>query len=172
MPRIYLGLGSSIDRERHIRAALRALAERYGVLTVSPVYESESVGFQGDHFLNLVVGIDSDAPVAEIAAHMRAIEDANDRVRGGPKWSARSLDIDILTYGDAVGVIDGVELPRDEVTRHAFVLLPLSDIAGDEICPGTDLSFATLWQQFDAQERQQQKLWRVEFDAMEKTEGP
>jgi 2-amino-4-hydroxy-6-hydroxymethyldihydropteridine diphosphokinase len=163
VPRIYLGIGSSIDRERHIRAALRALAERYDRLIVSPVYESESVGFKGDNFLNLVVGIDSDATVAEIATHMRAIEDANDRVRSGPKWSARSLDIDILTYGDAVGVIDGVELPRDEVTRHAFVLLPLSDIAGEEICPGTDLSFATMWQQFDAQQKREQRLWRVEF---------
>jgi 2-amino-4-hydroxy-6-hydroxymethyldihydropteridine diphosphokinase len=163
VPRIYLGLGSSIDRERHIRAALQALTSLYGTLLISPVYESEAIGFEGDNFLNLVVGVDSDAPLAHIAAQMRAIEDANDRVRSGPKWSARSLDIDILTYGDAVGVVDGVELPRDEVTRHAFVLLPLSDIAGDEICPGTDRSFATLWQQFDADQKREQKLWRVEF---------
>lgn len=161
MPRIYLGIGSSIDRERHIRAALTALADLYGELLISPVYESESIGFDGDHFLNLVVGIDSDATVGEIATQMRAIEDANGRVRGGPKWSARSLDIDILTYGDAVGVIDGVELPRDEITRHAFVLLPLSDIAGNEICPGTDISFAVLWQRFSA--KAEQRLWRVEF---------
>jgi len=164
MPRIYLGIGSNIDRERHIRAALKALASLYGELLVSPVYESESIGFEGDHFLNLVVGIDSAAPLAEIAAQVRAVEDANGRVRGGPKWSARSLDIDILTYGDAVGVIDGIELPRDEITRHAFVLLPLSDIAGSDICPGTGRSFATLWQQFDVQQKQQQKLWRVGFD--------
>jgi len=130
---------------------------------VSPVYESESIGFKGDHFLNLVVGFDSVAPLAEIATTVRAIEDANDRVRGGPKWSARSLDIDILTYGDAVGIVDGIELPRDEVTRHAFVLLPLSDIAGEEICPGTDLIFAALWRDFDVAEKAAQKLWRVEF---------
>lgn len=161
MPRIYLGLGSNIDREHHIRTALAVLAQCYGNLIISPVYESESVGFQGDHFLNLVVGIDADASVAQIAAHMRAIEDANGRVRGGPKWSGRSLDIDILTYGDAVGVIDGIELPRDEVTRHAFVLLPLSDIAGAEICPGTASSFAELWQRFDVEQKRVQKLWRV-----------
>jgi len=163
VPRIYLGLGSSIDRERHIRAALQALASLYGTLLMSPVYESEAIGFQGDNFLNLVVGIDSDAPLAQIAVQMRAIEDANDRVRTGPKWSARSLDIDILTYGDAVGVVDGIDLPRDEVTRHAFVLLPLSDIAGEEICPGTDRTFATLWREFDVAEKSAQKLWRVPF---------
>jgi len=165
MPRIYLGIGSNIDRERHIRAALNALAGLYGDLLVSPVYESESIGFEGDHFLNLVVGIDCAAPLVEIAIQVRAVEDANGRVRGGPKWSARSLDIDILTYGDAVGVVDGIELPRDEITRHAFVLLPLSDIAGDEICPGTDRSFATLWQQFDTDQKREQKLWRVGFEA-------
>jgi len=165
VPRIYLGVGSSIDRERHIRAALQALTSLYGTLLISPVYESEAIGFQGDNFLNLVVGIDSDAPLAQIAVQMRAIEDANDRVRTGPKWSARSLDIDILTYGDAVGVIDGIELPRDEISRHAFVLLPLSDIAGEEICPGTDRTFAALWREFDVTEKSAQKLWQVEFKA-------
>ena len=163
MPRVYLSLGSNVDRERNIRSALDAIAQHYGELVISPVYESESVGFSGDHFLNLVVGFDTTDSVGTVADIMRAIEDAHGRVRGGPRWSARSLDIDILTYGDAVGVIDGVELPRDEITRHAFVLLPLADIAGDEMCPGTSHTYAALWRDFPQAARQTQKLWRVEF---------
>jgi len=163
MPRVYLSLGSNVDRERNIRSALEALRQQYGELIVSPVYESESVGFQGDHFLNLVVGMDTSDAVGVIADAMRAIEDTHGRVRGGPRWSARTLDIDILTYGDAAGIIDGVELPRDEITRHAFVLLPMKDVAADEICPGTKSTYADLWRAFPALQKQTQKLWRVDF---------
>lgn len=163
MPRVYLSLGSNVDRERNIRSALDALRRRYGALVVSPVYESEAVGFKGDHFLNLVVGIDTDDTVGTVAAIMRAIEDEHGRVRGGPRWSARTLDIDILTYGDATGIIDGVELPRDEIVRHAFVLLPLRDIAADDICPGTATTYAELWRAFPAEQKLAQKLWRVAF---------
>ncbi len=160
MPRVYLGLGSNIDRERHIRAALRELEERFGVLLISPVYESVAVGFEGDNFYNLVVGIDTDLSVGELSLLLRAIEDANGRIRGGPKFSARTLDIDILTYGNACGEIDGVQLPRDEVLKNAFVLRPLADIAGQDRHPATARPFAEHW---DAYDQQRQKLWCIEF---------
>lgn len=160
MPRVYLGLGSNIDRERHIRAAVRDLEERFGVLLISPVYESVAVGFEGDHFYNLVVGLDTDLSVGELSVLMRAIEDANGRVRGGPKFSARTLDIDILTYGNACGEIEGVQLPRDEVLKNAFVLRPLADIAGQDRHPETARPFAEHW---DAYDQQRQKLWHIEF---------
>lgn len=160
MPRVYLGLGSNIDRERHLRAALRELEERFGVLLISPVYESVAVGFEGDNFYNLVVGLDTDLSVGELSLLLRAIEDANGRVRGGPKFSARTLDIDILTYGNACGEIEGVQLPRDEVLKNAFVLRPLADIAGQDRHPETTRPFAEHW---DAYDQQRQKLWRIEF---------
>lgn len=160
MPRVYLGLGSNIDRERHLRAALRELEERFGVLLISPVYESVAIGFEGDNFYNLVVGLDTDLSVGELSLLLRAIEDANGRVRGGPKFSARTLDIDILTYGNACGEIEGVQLPRDEVLKNAFVLRPLADIAGQDRHPETTRPFAEHW---DAYDQQRQKLWRIEF---------
>lgn len=160
MPRVYLSLGSNIDRTRHIRAALRELEEHFGVLLISPVYESVAVGFEGDNFYNLVVGLDTDLSVGELSLLLRAIEDANGRVRGGPKFSARTLDIDILTYGNACGEIEGVQLPRDEVLKNAFVLRPLADIAGQDRHPATARPFAEHW---DAYDQQRQKLWRIEF---------
>lgn len=160
MPRVYLGLGSNIDRERHIRAALRALEEHFDVLLISPVYESMAVGFEGDNFYNLVVGLDTDLSVGELSLLLRAIEDANGRVRGGPKFSARTLDIDILTYGNACGEIEGVQLPRDEVLKNAFVLRPLADIAGQDRHPATARPFAEHW---DAYDQQRQQLWRIDF---------
>ena len=67
MALIYLSLGSNIGRQRHINAALDALAEYFGELTISSVYESESVGFAGDNFYNLVVGINTGMAVGEVS---------------------------------------------------------------------------------------------------------
>ncbi|MDP2227434.1 MAG: 2-amino-4-hydroxy-6-hydroxymethyldihydropteridine diphosphokinase [Moraxellaceae bacterium] len=160
MPRVYLSLGSNIEREKNIRAALRVLEDRFGDLLVSPVYESEAVGFEGDHFLNLVVGFDTEKPVRVLAAELRAIEEANGRDRRAPKFSARTLDIDILTWGNACGEVDGVSLPRDEILKNAFVLLPLSEIAGNDRHPETLRSYHEHWEAYD---KHKQKLWRVDF---------
>ncbi len=160
MVRVYLSLGSNIDREQHLRAAYRALHAAYGELIVSSVYESEAVGFSGDHFFNLVVGINTDKPLTVLAAELRAIEEANGRQRSGPKFSARTLDIDVLNYGDAVGLIGGIQLPRDEVLKNAFVLQPLAEIAGGERHPETGLSYAEHWAAYD---KARQKLWVVPF---------
>ena len=157
MARVYLSLGSNIDRERYIRAGLNALEAKFGGLIVSPVYESEAVGFDGDNFYNLVVGIETYLSVQRV---IKAIEDDNGRVRSGPKFSPRTLDIDILTYDDRVGEVDGVALPRDEILTNAFVLLPLADVAGAELHPQVQRSYAELWADYD---KQQQALWPVQL---------
>lgn len=149
MPRVYLGLGSNIDREKNLRGAVRALEEHFGDVLISPVYESEAVGFEGDPFYNLVVAIDTDKPVGELAAELRAIEEAWGRDRLAPKFSSRTLDIDILTWGNACGEIDGVSLPRDEILKHAFVLKPLADLAGNDRHPETIRPYAEHWEAFD-----------------------
>ncbi|OUS01271.1 2-amino-4-hydroxy-6-hydroxymethyldihydropteridine diphosphokinase [Gammaproteobacteria bacterium 54_18_T64] len=160
MRRVYLSLGSNIDREKNILACLDALAEHFGELIISPVYESESVGFAGDSFYNLVVGIDSDLSVGELAVIMRDIETANKRSRVGPKFGPRTLDIDILTCGELRGLVDGVALPRDELTENAFVLLPLVDIAPDERHPVSGAAYCDIAANFKGRE---QKLWRINF---------
>lgn len=149
MTRAWLSLGSNQDRERHITAALDALADRFGALVMSSVYDSAAVGFTGKAFLNLVVGIDTTLPVGELSAFLRALEEANGRVRNGPRFSDRTLDVDILTYGDAVGTVDGISLPRDEVLKHAFVLVPLAEVAPGENHPQAGQSYATLLAQRD-----------------------
>ena len=145
MTRAWLSLGSNVDREKHIRAALDALADRFGEIVVSPVYDSASVGFSGNPFLNLVVGIDTELPVGELSAWLRSLEDANGRVRTqGRQYNDRTLDIDILTWGDTNGTIDGIALPRAEIVKHAFVLRPLADVAPDERHPALGVTYREL----------------------------
>ena len=161
MALLYLSLGSNIDREHHIGAALDALADCFGSLEISTVYESVAVGFEGDSFYNLVVGINSDLPVGEITKVLKRIEDCNGRDHSGPKFGPRSLDIDILTVDDLVGEIDGIKLPRSEVLKNAFVLQPLAELASDMTHPLTNKSIGQHWQEFD---KASQNLWPVKFD--------
>lgn len=160
MTRVYLSLGSNIDRETNIRAGLDALAAQFGKVLLSPVYESEAVGFDGEAFLNLVAAIDTDLPVGALSENLRAIEASQGRVRGEEKFSSRTLDIDVLTYGDCVGVIDGVELPRDEILKHAFVLQPLVDLAPDDRHPVLEEPYQALLKKADFTGQQ---LWQIEF---------
>ncbi|WP_160151491.1 2-amino-4-hydroxy-6-hydroxymethyldihydropteridine diphosphokinase [Microbulbifer sp. ALW1] len=161
MATVYLSLGSNIDREKNLSAGLDALVEAFGDLRMSQVYESEAVGFDGDNFYNLVAAIDTELSVGELALRLRHIEDDNGRLRSGPKFSARTLDIDILTYDELTGEVDGVKLPRGEILKNAFVLLPISELAPDILHPVADKTYLQLWDEYD---QDSQKLWPVAFD--------
>jgi 2-amino-4-hydroxy-6-hydroxymethyldihydropteridine diphosphokinase len=158
MARIYVGVGSNIDRERNIAGGLDALARAFGPLTVSTVYESEAVGFRSDNFFNLVIGFDSDAPPEAVSATLRDIEERFGRRRGGPRFAPRTLDLDLLLYNDLVRNDGDIHLPREDITRYAFVLRPLAEIAGELRHPVSGARFADLWAAFD---RASQPLWPV-----------
>ena len=143
--RCWISVGSNVQREASIRGAIDDLHHAYGALVISPVYETEAVGFDGDDFYNLVVGIHSGQTVAEIRRTLRAIEEDRGRLRDADRFAPRTLDLDLLTWGDAVGVMDGYELPRDEILKYAFVLAPLADVAPDERHPIDGRSYAQLW---------------------------
>lgn len=154
MPRVWVSVGSNIDRERHIRAAVDDLRGLFGELVVSPVYETQAVGFSGEAFYNLVVGFDSELPPGRLHGLLHAIEARHGRERTGERFSSRTLDLDLLTYGDAVTEEGGKALPRDEILRYAFVLAPLADVAGDERHPQLGESYRSLWQRFAADQGQ------------------
>jgi len=157
--RVYLSIGSNQNREHHVRSALDALADTFDTLTISSVFDSEAVGFDGSAFLNLVVGLDTDWSVAQLRDWCKTLEDSNGRRRDAPKFSSRTLDVDILTYDKLTGEHDGVDLPRAEILKNAFVLLPLAEIAPDEIHPLEGKTYAQLWKAYS----KPQKLWAIEF---------
>jgi 2-amino-4-hydroxy-6-hydroxymethyldihydropteridine diphosphokinase len=158
--RIYISLGSNIDREAHTRAGVKALARAFGELELSSVYESEAVGFDGDAFYNMVIACDSPADVHATNKMLADIEDANGRNRSGPRFSSRTLDLDLLLYDDLVLSENGLTLPRDEILKNAFVLWPLAEIAPDLKHPVVKKTYAELWAAFD---RSKEHLHPVAF---------
>lgn len=160
MASVFLSLGSNIDREQHLLAALDQLCAHFGVLMCSSVYESEAVGFDGAPFLNMVVGLHTDHSVGALAQLLRRIEEINGRDRQAARFSARTLDIDILTYDQCLGEVDGITLPREEILKHAFVLQPLAELAPDAVHPSTGQTYRNLWLAFD---KTSQALWPVSF---------
>ncbi len=154
----YISIGSNINKDQHIPASLSALEQAFGKLTVSSIYESEAVGFTGDVFYNLVVGFDSDLEVKAVAKLLRQIELDNGRTRDSRKFAARTLDLDLILYGDLI-VNDGrLQIPRDEIEHYAFVLEPLAEIAPPLKHPISHLSYAELWDKFDKTDLRQQRV--------------
>ncbi|ODS61958.1 MULTISPECIES: 2-amino-4-hydroxy-6-hydroxymethyldihydropteridine diphosphokinase [unclassified Arenimonas] len=145
MSTAWLSLGSNLAPEANLLAAADALRARFGAVVFSPVYRTPAVGFEGPDFLNAAAAIDSDLDPFELNAWLHALEDAMGRDRSGPRFSSRTLDIDIVFYDDLVLKGPGnLELPRPEL-KHAFVLKPLADIAPDYRVPGDGRTLAEMW---------------------------
>ena len=153
MVRVHVGIGSNIDRENNIRLAIEKMRARFGELSTSRVYETAPVGFEGDPFYNLVTTFYTTVPPDELVHTLREIEDRSARDREAPRMASRTLDLDLLLYGDLVVRRNGLTLPRDDITRHAFVLRPLAEISGELRHPVTGITFAELWEGFDASEQ-------------------
>ncbi len=160
MATIYISLGSNINREENTRVGIAALKQAFGDLTLSSVYESEAVGFDGDAFYNMVIACEVSKPVHDINQILRDIEDANGRDRSAPKFSSRTLDLDLLLYDDLQLDEKGLKLPRGEILKNAFVLWPLAEIAPDLKHPEIQISYAELWAAFD---KNKESLKPVEF---------
>lgn len=148
MTRIVLGLGSNINREKNIVNAVQAIRVEYGQLEISPIYETSPVGFTGAAFLNLVVGFNSSASVEKIRADMQDIETSLGRAKGPKALDDRVLDIDLLLYGNISR--PEFNIPRDEITKYAFVLKPLSDLYPDTVHPNLGETFLDMWRSFEA----------------------
>lgn len=166
MALVALGLGSNREPRQHLEAGLQALEARYGVLRMSEVFESEPVGFCGPNFLNLVIALDTTETLAQMQTFLKQLEESHGRRRDDPRFSDRTLDIDILIFGDLCGKYEEdseygeVILPRPEVTENAYVLRPLAQLLGSRVHPASGMTYAQLWNNFD---HSRQKLWPAGF---------
>ncbi len=143
-----------------MRLAVTELRRHYGRVLLSSVYESEAVGFVGDNFLNMVAGIDTDESVQTVSSVLHDIEDRHGRLRDGPRFSARTLDLDLLLYDDLIINQGKLQIPRDEITKNAFVLWPLAELDPGCRHPLNGQTMAGLWENYD---KSSQALWPIEL---------
>jgi 2-amino-4-hydroxy-6-hydroxymethyldihydropteridine diphosphokinase len=145
MMRIYLSLGSNIEPGKNLQAAIDELQAKFGRIVVSPAYRFPAVGFAGPDFVNLAVAIDTDLDASTLNDWLHALEDRHGRRRDVARYSSRTLDVDIVLYGERVIKGAGnLEVPRAELLQ-TFVLQPLADIAPDALHPTLHKSIAELW---------------------------
>lgn len=161
MTRVYISIGSNIDKDTSIRQGVADMRQIFGELELSSVYQSEAVGFDGDDFYNLVAAFDTDKDVMTISRELHEIEDKNGRDRSGPRFSSRTLDLDLLVFDNLISDQEGLEIPRGEILENAFVLWPLAEIAPELKHPVTHQSYAEHWLAFD---KTKEKLYPVEFE--------
>jgi 2-amino-4-hydroxy-6-hydroxymethyldihydropteridine diphosphokinase len=145
----YVAAGSNVEPILNLRRALDVLATQFAPLRVSHAYRNAAVGFTGDDFVNLVVGFDTDLPVGAVIERLHEAEAACGRARNAPKWAPRSMDLDILLFGDSVCEEPGLILPRPDLVRRPYMLGPMAELAPDLRHPTLGLTLGELWQRFD-----------------------
>ncbi len=145
MPRVFVGVGSSIEPSVHVPRALVRLHEAVGVLGVSTFYLTPALGRPADPpFVNGVVEVGDRLEPAPLEAVLARIEDEEGRRRAGDRFAPRPIDLDLLLHGDAVSSAPGPRLPHPDVTGRRFVALPLLELAPDLVLPGSGLRLASM----------------------------
>ena len=149
MPAVYVAAGSNVAPERNLERAVEELEREFPGARFSPWYRNRAVGFTGDDFINLVAGFDTTLPVHAVLARLHAIESRCGRPRDAPRWAPRTMDLDVLLYGDLVCDEPGLKLPRPDLLKRAYVLGPLAQLAPGVLHPTAGATIGELWQCFD-----------------------
>jgi 2-amino-4-hydroxy-6-hydroxymethyldihydropteridine diphosphokinase len=161
MRRVFVAAGSNVDAARNLALAARELRRTFPDVQFSPAYRNAAVGFEGEDFINFVAGFDSDRGRRGVVAQLQRIEALCGRERDAPKWAPRSMDLDLLLYGDEVCDEPGLVLPRGDLVRRPYMLGPMADLAPQVRHPTLGLTLGELWQRFD---RAAHAMQRVELD--------
>lgn len=146
---VYLGIGSNVNVEHNVPSGVAALRAEFGRVDLSPVYRSVAVGFSGDDFINLAARVETCMQPLALKEFLNLLEDRYGRKRDLPKFSDRTLDIDILLYDDLYMHAPSLVIPRPEIHEYAHVLRPLSDLAPGLVHPVAHRTMAELWAAFD-----------------------
>jgi 2-amino-4-hydroxy-6-hydroxymethyldihydropteridine diphosphokinase len=147
---VYVAAGSNVAPVDNLRRALDVLDRHFAPLTVSRAYANAAVGFEGDDFINLVVGFRTGLSVHEVIERLHEAEAACGRERHAPKWAPRSMDLDILLFGDLVCTEPGLTLPRPDLLKRPYMLGPAAEIASQTLHPIERRTLGELWRDLRA----------------------
>lgn len=150
MAQVFVAAGSNVEPQANLTRALAQLARRFHAVQVSPWYQNAAVGFDGEDFINLVFGFQTDLGVHDMLAQLREVEALCGRPRNAPKWAARSMDLDVLLYDHLVLDDPQLKLPRPDLLLRPYMLGPLADIAPNLVHPTQGRTIGELWSAFDS----------------------
>jgi len=163
MTQVFVDIGSNINRDENICACITQLREDFPEIVFSKPYESFSEGFEGDDFINIAAGFDTGLGFNELLSYFKAIEVKQKRTRDGAKFGSRTLDVDILLFGDEILKPDR-DVPRAEILKYPFVLFPLAEIAAEAIHPEFDKTIAELVAETQLNRK---SIWRATLSCLQ-----
>jgi 2-amino-4-hydroxy-6-hydroxymethyldihydropteridine diphosphokinase len=149
VPSVYVAVGSNVEPERNLALAARELQREFADVRFSPWYRNRAVGFDGADFINFVAGFTTELPTDAMLLRLHAIEALCGRPPGAPRWAPRTMDIDVLLYGDLICDEPRLKLPRPDLLKRAFMLGPLAALVPELVHPTEKVSIGELWQRFD-----------------------
>ncbi len=151
MTAVYLDIGSNINRRENIQSCVDQLSQDFPDIRFSKAYESDAVGFDGDAFINLSACLETDLSYSKLKSYLKKLENRHSRKRNKTKFISRTLDVDILLFGDLI-LQPEHDVPREEILKFPFVLFPLAEIAADVIHPQHKMSISELVNSTDLDE--------------------
>ncbi|WP_104399952.1 2-amino-4-hydroxy-6-hydroxymethyldihydropteridine diphosphokinase [Vibrio penaeicida] len=143
----YIGVGSNIEPVKHVQAAVSELRQLGEQLRVSTVYECASVGFESRPFYNLVVEMKTPLNLDDLAVKLREAEIRWGRNPDAKKMQDRTLDLDIILYGNVVSSTPS--LPREDIYKYAFVIQPMYELCPQLVIPNDGRTVTQVWQTMD-----------------------
>lgn len=149
MVEVYVAAGSNVAPEHNLLLAAKELAQIFPGARFSNAYKNAAVGFEGEDFINFVVGFSTEWSVEDVVTELQRIEGLCGRTRDAPKWAPRSMDLDILLFGDRICDLPGLVLPRPDLLKRPYMLGPTAELAPNFIHPTRLLTMAQLWESFD-----------------------
>tara|TARA_B100000965_G_scaffold307570_1_gene266540 strand:+ start:159 stop:608 length:450 start_codon:yes stop_codon:yes gene_type:complete len=143
MHQVFISIGSNIDPFKNIDKVKILLNDLFEC-TFSGLYETVAEGFEGDDFVNCVVGFKTDITPTKLNENLKDIEKNMGRTDRQKGMSNRIIDLDLILYGDLVLNNKNLSLPSDDIEKYSFILEPLVEIAGDIKHPVSKQSFKSL----------------------------
>jgi 2-amino-4-hydroxy-6-hydroxymethyldihydropteridine diphosphokinase len=147
--RVFVAAGSNLEPEKHLARARAEIRSSWPDAVFSRAFRNVAVGFDGPDFINLVLGFSTAQPLDAVITRLRDIETLCGRPRHAPKWASRSMDLDVLLYGDRVAKTSDCTLPRPDLVKRPYMLGPMAEIAPEVMHPTAGRTIGQLWREFD-----------------------
>ena len=147
--RVFVAAGSNVEPEKNLARACAEIAHTWPDAHFSRAYRNVAVGFEGPDFINLVIGFSAAQPLHSVIEKLRGIETNCGRPRYAPKWASRTMDLDVLLFGDLVEKTTEYTLPRPDLLKRPYMLGPLAELAPEIVHPTAHKTVGLLWKEFD-----------------------